>query len=260
MREKIKNFLKNWPKIYSLLRKIYHAMKLRRLMELLLGTRVREKEWATRHLCKGKKDDWKKDSKDWIKGYWDSQDHPHRRFLLERIEVFSPITSVLEVGCCCGSNLVLLAKKFPNAEIIGIDINPMAVKKGNKWLKQEGISNVKLSLGKVDDLREFQDKNFDVVFTDAVLLYIGPDKIKKAVEEMLRKARKALILCEWHDFSEKDKEGIGFYHLGFWKRDYIALLRQYVLEHNIRVTKIPEKVWDAEGWKEYGAIVEVILK
>ncbi len=56
------------------------------------------------------------------------------------------------------------------AQIRGIDINPMAIQRGNEWLAQEGISNVRLSVGKADELEEFPDKSFDVVFTDAVLI------------------------------------------------------------------------------------------
>lgn len=83
------------------------------MKEYFLGTQVREREWATRHLRKGERerDDWGKGSNDWIKGYWDSQDHPHRPFLIERISKFSP-NSILEIGCNCGPNLHLLAKKI----------------------------------------------------------------------------------------------------------------------------------------------------
>lgn len=151
-REQLKNFLKKWPVSYCFLRKIYHIIRFRHLAEILVGTKVRKREWATRHLRKGKSDDWGKESNDWIKGYWDSQDYPHRQFLVEKISTCSPILSILEVGCNCGPNLVLLAKKFPNAKIRGIDVNPVAVQKGNEWLLQEGISNVKLLVGRADEL------------------------------------------------------------------------------------------------------------
>ena len=141
-------------------------------------------------------------------------------------------------------NLCLLAKKLPDAEIRGIDINTIAVQKGNEWLAQEGISNVKLLAGKADELDQFQDKSFDVVFTDAVLIYIGPDKIKEIMKEAIRIARRALILVEWHCFeSQKDPHGLGVFYLGCWKRDYVALLKQFVSEEQIHVTKTPEDVW-----------------
>jgi SAM-dependent methyltransferase len=250
--------LERWQALHDLVVRICFALKPVHLKELIVGTKAREKEWATRHLRKG--NDWGNEEGDWIKGYWDSRNHSHRNLLVERICKFSP-SSVLEIGCNCGPNLHLLAKKLPNAEIRGIDINPKAVQKGNEWLAQEGISNVKLSVGKANDLGEFQDESFDIVFTDAVLIYIGPDKIKEVIEAMIRIARRALILMEWHRFEPqyKDPNGLGVYHHGSWKRDYIALLRQFVRAEQIRVTKIPEDIWPDKNWRTLGAIVEVVM-
>jgi ubiquinone/menaquinone biosynthesis C-methylase UbiE len=261
MKEQLKHLLEKWPALYRFGETSYY--RFRRLKEYLLGTRVSERGWATRHLRKGEKerDDWCKGSNDWIKGYWDSQDHPHRPFLMERISKFSP-NSILEIGCNCGPNLRLLAKKFPDAKIMGIDINPMAVQKGNEWLAQEGITNVKLSVGKADELRQFRDKSFDVVFTDAVLIYIGPDKIKEVIGEMIRITRRAGILVEWHSFESerKDPKGLGIYYKSLWKRDYVALLKQLVREEQIHVTKITEDIWPEENWKRWGGVIEVIIE
>jgi len=230
-------------------------------MELLVGTRAREKEWATRHLRKSKGDDWGNGSSDWIKGYWNSVNHPHRPFLIEAISKFDP-SSILEIGCNCGPNLYLLAKKFPAADIRGIDINPEAIQKGNEWFAQESITNVKLLAGKADELGQLQDKSSDVVFTDAVLIYVGPDKIQKVVHEMLRVACRGLILVEWHCFEpyHNDPNGLGIYYEGYWKRDYVALLKNnWVREEQIHLTKITEDIWPDKNWKEVGGIIEVVM-
>ena len=264
MKEQLKRILENMPALYRFVSKgyTYTMLRYRYMKYLLSGTKAMEKEWATRHLREGEKerDDWGKESNDWIKGYRDSLDHPHRTFLAETISKFNP-SIILEIGCNCGPNLYPLAKKFPNAKIIGIDISPMAVQKGNEWLAQEGISNVKLLEGKADELRQFQDKSFDVVFTDAVLIYIGPDKIKEVIKEMIRITRRALILMEWHSFEpeRKDPKGLEVYYLGCWKRDYVALLKQFVPEEEIRVTKITEDVWPEENWKRWGGVIEVTI-
>lgn len=264
MKEGIKHFLEKMPAFYRFIAKgyTYTALKIRYLKYLLLGTKVTEKEWATRHLRESKRerDDWGKGSDDWIKSYQDSLDHPHRLFLVDTISRFNP-SSILEVGCNCGPNLCLLAKKFPDAEIRGIDINPIAVEKGNEWLAQEGISNIRLSVGKADELVQFQDKRFDVVFTDAVLIYIGPDKIKEVMKNAIRITRQALIFMEWHSFEPqgRDPYGLGVYEQGIWKRDYVSLLKQFVPEEQIRVTKIPEETWPDENWKRWGGVIEVIL-
>lgn len=263
MKEQLKHLLEKMPALYRFIAKgcTYSMLKFHHLKYLLSGTEAIEREWATRHLREGEKerDDWGKESNDWIKSYQDSQNHPHRPFLVETISKFNP-SSILEIGCNCGPNLYLLAKKFPDAKIRGIDINPLAAQKGNEWLAEESISNVKLLESKADELGQFQDKSFDAVFTDAVLIYIGPDKIKEVIGEMLRITRKALILMEWHSFEpeRKDPYGLGIYYLDCWKRDYIALLKQFVSEEQIRVTKIPGDVWPDKNWKEVGAVIEVL--
>jgi ubiquinone/menaquinone biosynthesis C-methylase UbiE len=259
MKKQTVSLLKRYPSLYPVVEKMYYTLSYHRLKEYLLGTKVREREWATRHLRRSE-GDWGKSDNNWVKSYWNSRDHTHRPFLIERISNFSPISSILEVGCNCGPNLYLLAKKFPNAKIRGIDINPIAVQKGNEWLANEGIFNVNLLVGKADGLGRFPDRSFDVVFTDAVLIYIGPDKIKETVKGMIRVTQKVLILVEWHSFKSgrKDPYGLGVYQYGNWKRDYIALLKQFVREEQIRITKIPEDVWPDRAWKEFGAVIEVV--
>lgn len=264
MKEQLKHLLENVPALYRPASKgyAYTMLRYRYVRYLLSGTETMENEWATRHLSEGERerDDWGKGNGDWIKSYRDSQDHPHRSFLVETISKFDP-SSILEIGCNCGPNLCLLAKKFPDARVSGIDINPMAVQEGNKWFAQEDIPNVRLSVGKADELGQFQDKSFDVVFTDAVLIYIGPDKIKEVMKNAIRITRQALIFMEWHSFEPQDKDpyGLGVYEQGIWKRDYVALLKQFVPEEKIRVTKIPGEVWPDENWKRWGGVIEVIL-
>jgi ubiquinone/menaquinone biosynthesis C-methylase UbiE len=252
MKKKLKSFLKRWPKFYNFLKRGYSAF--RSMQRRLLGTRLEEKYWAARHLRQG--DDWGDKEGDWVRGYWDSRDHSHRSFLMERIFKFSSL-SILEIGCNCGPNLYILAKKLPDAQIRGIDINPIAVQKGNEWFTQEGISNVKLSVGKADDLRQFKDKSFDVVFTDAVLIYIGPDKIRKVIEEMLRVTRKALIFLEWHCFDSKCNP-LGVY-VGHWMRDYRALLKEFVPESKTKVTKLPKDLWLDQNWQRWGSVIEIVM-
>lgn len=256
MKDMLTSFLKRWPKFYNFLKRGYSPFRTMRykLGMRLLGTRLEEKYWTTRHLRKG--DDWGNEEDDWVRGYWDSRNHSHRRFLMERIFKFFP-SSILEIGCNCGPNLYILAKKFPDAEIRGIDINSMAVQKGNEWFTQEDISNVKLLIGKADDLRRFRDKSFDVVFTDAVLIYIGPDKIKKVIEEMLRVARKALIFLEWHCFNSKCNP-LGVY-VGHWMRDYVTLLKEFIPENKIKVIKMPEELWPDRNWQRWGGVIEVVM-
>lgn len=226
----MKSFLKKFPKLYNLLQRIYYCF--RKFIETkVLGSKFQEIAW-------------KRNSK-----YGMSEDHPHRTLLVEKIKKHNPET-ILEVGSASGPNLVLLSSIFPEAEIKGIDINLNFVKLGNKSFQEKNISNVKLLQGKADSL-PFEDKSFDVVFTDAVLIHIGPDKIKKVASELKRVAKKALILLEHHS---EEKDELGFYNNPRWLRNYRKLFNG----HEIRLTKISSEDWGGD-WGRVGYIIEVKL-
>ena len=245
MKQLIKRYLRKCPVIYSSakrIHRIFYRLFTQYLKPYVFGTRLEERYWA-------------KCPPSISAETWSTREHPHRTFLVEQITTFSPIHTILEVGCNSGPNLYLLAKKFPDAELRGIDINPYAVKDGNAWIKKEGISNVRLSVGKADALESFQDNYFDIVFTDAVLMYIARDKIKKVIKELIRITRKALLLMEWHCFESKSNP-LGFY-IGQWVRDYVALSKKCYPEGKVRAIKMPEHLWPDKNWQRYGGIVSL---
>jgi len=234
----IKSFLKKSPPFYRLLQSLYYGF--RKIIEsYIFGTRIQEWIW------RGKK-------REWTQEYF-GMSHPHNKFLSEKIASYAPFDSILEIGCASGPNLILLAKRFPNAKIRGIDINPTAVEFGNRQCEKEGISNVKLSVGRADNLEHFPDKSFDIAFTGATLMYIGPDKIKKVASEMQRIAQKAIILAEYH--SEKEN-ALGVYNKGNWLRNYKKLFQSF--SSQIKTTKIFSEIRVGD-WGELGYIIEVIL-
>ena len=257
---KIKRILKDYPRFYKILQIIYR--KTLELIERLFGTKIQERRWARRHLLE--ENDWnnpeysgKKDG--WVLSYWASRGHGHRQFLLGEIEKFLPFSTVLEIGSNCGPNLYLLAKRFPRAEVVGIDINKRAIEIGKRAFDESGISNVELLVGTADELSRFRDKKFDIVFTDAVLMYIGPDRINKTIGEMLRIAKKGIILLEQHIEDRRDSRGLGLYQFGFWQRNYKRLLRQFVPEERVHFAKIPEELWKDANWMKSGYVIQVRL-
>ena len=236
---------------------------------------ITDEEWTTRHLSE----------ENWAENYWKSRDDPHRLFLIEKICKYAPLNRILEVGCASGPNLYHVAKRFPEADVRGIDISPVAAQKGNEWFKQAGLLNVKLEVGKAQDLKQFADKSFDVVFTDAVLIYISPNKIKQTVREMLRISR-VVVLNEWHTFNKWrafilnslyyfksilfarqqfktikfsiiSKTSLGLF-VGHWARDYRMLFEEFVPKKSVYITKLPNKLWDDKNWQKWGAIIEVV--
>jgi ubiquinone/menaquinone biosynthesis C-methylase UbiE len=218
--------------------------------EYIIGTKIQEWIWKTRHLYKGV---------NWARGYCDSTDHPHRQILVGRISSYAPFESILEIGCNTGPNLYLLAIRFPNVKFHGLDINHEAIKKGKEWFERVSLNNVVLSLGRADELGRFSDKSMDVIFTDSTMMYLGPDKIHKVIEGMIRIARRVLVFNEHHTGLHCEKGKEYFYFDGHWVYDYEAVLRKHVSSKDIKISKLPEGAWDDVGWKRFGAIIEVKL-
>lgn len=223
------------------------------------GTKVHEKFWANRNKNpkQRRKDDWGGEEVNWINSYKNSTEHPHRKFLSEKIISYQP-SSVIEIGCNCGPNLFLLSSALPFAKLEGIDINHAAVEAGNDWFTKENIRNVVLTVGKADELEVLGNKKFDIVFTDAVLIYFGPDKIKKAIKQLLSRTNKALILLEWNDF-ENPYNGKGRFQK-HWIRNYNALFQEFSDKYTINIEKLPDNLWPDINWQKYGALIEVRFK
>lgn len=225
----------------------YWYWKVRFLGVSLLRTKHEENKWAGKPIGE-------------IRKSFNNLDHPHRQLIVDAVMSFQPVSKILEIGCGYGPNLYWIAKQLPDTQLIGLDINSASIEEGHQFFLDNGISNVKLICGKADELYRFGDKSFDIVFTDALLIYIGPDKIRNIISEFLRITRRALILVEWHSEDIRtDPDGLGVYYLGCWKRNYINLLKQFVNDSQIKVTKIPDHLWPDRNWQSSGFIVEVTL-
>lgn len=211
----------------------------------IFGTVIDEIYWRFRHIFIVDK---------WADNYISevSLDHPHRKFLIEKISLYAPFNSILEIGCASGPNLYLLSKKFPEVRLYGTDISSHAIGVGRKWFSAQSIKNIQLASSKAEDLKRFPDKSIDIIFTDAILIYIGPDKIGNVIREMVRVARKAIILNERYDDSEPQS------YKDHWIYDYKSLFKNFVGEERIKISKFTEDLWPMDnGWKEYGAVIEV---
>lgn len=218
---------------------------IKRLMNKILGTKTDEIFWGFRHVL----------DRSWAEKYISEESiyHPHRKILIEKVSSYLPFKSVLEVGCSSGPNLYLLAKRFPEVQLYGLDINQKAIKTGQNFFQKERISNVFLRWGKIDNLKNFQAKSIDIIISDATLIYAGPDRINQVIKEMLRTARKALILCEQHS------ELTPSLYKDRWIHNYKLLFETYLSREKIRVTKLPSGVW-AGDWGKFGHIIEVDLR
>ncbi|MBI2938156.1 MAG: class I SAM-dependent methyltransferase [Thaumarchaeota archaeon] len=229
-------------RVYNLARAFYRSIM--RLLGSLVGTRLEARRWAHK-------------SSPAERSGCLAMDHPHRELILKRVSGYAPFQSLLEVGCGNGPNLLLLAKAFPEAVFRGVDINPNFVKSGTKWFKENGVSNVNLLVGKADDLAGLPDKSFDIVLTDAVLIYVGPDKIRKVLTDAVRIARRAVILVEWH--SSDPTNLLGFYER-HWVRNYEAVFKTVDPKISVQAFPLPDGGGFGDDlWRKWGALIEAAI-
>ncbi len=184
----------------------------------------------------------------------------HRAYLIDHIATFAPFGSVLDVGCGAGPAVTLLAKRFPESSVLGIDIHPLSVEQGNRRLAELGLGNASLSCGDASDLSRFRDKSIDVVYTDAVLLYIGRDAIRDTIGEMVRVARKGLLFFEFHDPKLTGDSGIrGVHREDGFIRNYDLLLRAFPGIGDVSIKKIPTEVFPTGRWPLYAHAIRVAI-
>ena len=95
---------------------------------------------------------------------------------------------MLEFGCNVGRNLAAIAKVLPDARLVGLDVNEAAV--------AAGVAATGLDLRCADEaaLRDFDDGEFDLVFTVSVLDHIAD--VDPVLEQLVRCAGRAAYFLE----------------------------------------------------------------
>jgi hypothetical protein len=240
----LKSLLKKQGWFYSYARMVY--WKFMSLRAMLYGAGIEEKKWTSRNMMQARKS-------------FENLGHPHRRFLLNEFKDMEPFSSVLEIGTGYGANLYWIWKRYGNVRLSGIDMDSASIKEGEKFFAGKKMTNFNLTVGKADIIERIPDKSYDIILTDAALIYIDPGKIMKIIKEMFRVARKSLIFCEWHDYAGNDPRGAGFYYRGCWVRNYANLCKYYVPEEKIKIKKIPDCAWPEKNWQKLGYLIKVSI-
>ena len=183
---------------------------------------------------------WKNRAEKRMKEYLETAELPYRKIIIEYLKSFGEIESILEIGCGVGTNLLNIKEKYPEIKLAGIDINAQAINQAKELLPQ-----AELKIGKANKL-PFPDKSFDVILTCAVLIYIDIKTIRKTVEEILRIAKKGILMIELDG-----KSRLGEIEIDYWYRNYVKLFKDY----KIKVEKIKlNQLWNSPPWNTKGHI------
>ena len=192
--------------------------------------------WKNRKIDDERRD-WQGNSKTWLQGYWDSAFHCHRNQLIKELSKLK-FNSLLEIGCNVGANIARIRKFLPDDKIAGIDINEDAIN-----FAKEKLPAVNWEVEDILEGLPFLNNSYDIVLADAVLMYIGPEKIDFVLDEINRVAKKYIVLVDWGSDSEDIKD----FH---WVRNYEKLLEYRGFKVNkIKITKWPTKSgnWERNG-------------
>jgi ubiquinone/menaquinone biosynthesis C-methylase UbiE len=156
--------------------------------------------------------------------------------------------SILEVGCQWGENLKAIKKKFPDKKIKGVDINKNIIDEAKEF-----VDGVEFEFGDATKL-DIPDKSFDVVFTNALLCMLTEKDFDMALQEIIRIARKYIILVELYHPGQR----IGYIGTsGRLVANYEQILKENELE--LKMRKIRYDEWDVEPWITYGYIFTITL-
>ena len=115
--------------------------------------------------------------------------------------------SIIELGCGSGRNLLIL-KEMGYANLKGVDFSQTQV---------ELCRNLGLDVSQMDiSALEFPDRDFDLVFTNSVLLHVPPSKIETVMKEAVRIARKIVAFRE--NTYDKEEFSGHVYKYDYFKR------------------------------------------
>lgn len=132
------------------------------------------------------------------------------------------ITSVKELGCNIGLNLLALNKLNPELKLSGIEINAEAARQA-KELNIADVINGTI-------LEKVEGEKSDLTFTVGVLIHINPEKLKSVYDNLVNKSNRYVMVAEYYNPSPVNISYRGNEETLF-KRDFAGeLMEQYGLK------------------------------
>jgi ubiquinone/menaquinone biosynthesis C-methylase UbiE len=106
-----------------------------------------------------------------------------RQSLLDQPQLRSA-RRVLDIGCGTGTFAVLLKKRFPKVEIIGLDPDQKALARAKRKSERAGVS-IQFDQGFADELH-YESGSFDVVFSSFMFHHLDGKDREKVLHELRR--------------------------------------------------------------------------
>jgi SAM-dependent methyltransferase len=123
-------------------------------------------------------------------------------YLINIPSSFSPLSTVLEVGCGFGRITKLLLSNFPNIqEYTAIDLSPDQIENAKEFVKPaiDTKKNNPLTF-MVSDIQSFQnEKKYDLVISSEVLMHILPSEIEQVMNRIVDMSNEHIINIDWYE-------------------------------------------------------------
>jgi ubiquinone/menaquinone biosynthesis C-methylase UbiE len=106
-----------------------------------------------------------------------------KRPLIEQARIKSG-HRVLDIGCGTGSMAILIQRKYPGAEVVGIDPDPAALSIAERKARRAGIA-IKFDRGFADRM-PYPDASFDRVFSSFMFHHLAANEKSATLAEIRR--------------------------------------------------------------------------
>lgn len=100
---------------------------------------------------------------------------------------------ILDLGCTIGHNALSIARAFPDAEVVAVDVGAPVLRYGLARAKSLGVENVRFVQADAADLSRFEDESFDLVLSLTLLHEITYPAMRAIFGETYRLLRKGGI-------------------------------------------------------------------
>lgn len=158
---------------------------------------------------------WNKWGETFINESWQHKIFPQHKSILNFVKNENP-ENILEIGCGFGRNINYLINNGINpGSITGIDISESMIDSARSFLKN---NKIKLKVADVI-LLPFKENSFDFVLSYSVLMHISKEKLDKALSEIIRVAKKNIIIVEQNYKPKKTEEASWYTFIHDYKKN-----------------------------------------
>lgn len=139
---------------------------------------------------------------------------------------------ILELGCAGGGNILPLAIRNPNAQIVGIDLSEVQINDANKHKKALNLSNIEFHHLSIMDVNEEFGK-FDYIICHGVYSWV-PEPVREKILEICKK-----------NLSENGIAYVSYNTLPGW--NMVRSIRDMMMYHSENFNSPEEKVFQSRN-------------